>query len=163
MDNRKILANKSSDLFKSLCVKLYYCGIPHLWTEKFESSVLFSYFQTFLTVFIAIFILSEWYSFWTQTNLSEKQKLDRIVFSFSHPILFSYHISTTYHQKKIKKILYKIAVILKQDYNNPEVDTSFVKKTVFYSIVCSLSIATALVSYGFDGLVQIIQTGNPFL
>lgn len=160
MRNREISTNISSDFFKRLCIKCCYCGIPNLWIEDLKTPMLLSYFHKSFTVSIYLFILSQFHSFWTQNNLTEKQKSDRIVFVFSHPILFSYYIVAVYYQKTIKKILYKITIGLKEDYNDPAVDSSFVKKSVFYSIVSFLTIAFSLISYGFDSLVQTVQAGN---
>lgn len=160
MNNGRTFTNKLSDFFKKLCIKCCYFGIPDLWTEDFKSFLPLSYFHKLLTVLISLFILSQFYSFWTQTNLSEKQKSDRIVFVFSHPILFSHYFVAVYYQKTIKKLLYKLTISLKEDYNDPVVESSVVKKSVFYSILSLFIIAFSLISYGFDGLVQIIQSGN---
>lgn len=99
-------------------------------------------------------------TFSTQKNLTEKQASDRIVFCFSHPILFSYYFNILYYKKDIAELLQRLCIKLKEDYNDPHIEKANIRKNIFYSSAFFSSIAFALISYGCDGVLQALRSGN---
>lgn len=152
--------DKSINFFKKMCKVFYYCGLPNFWVDEITTSTVFVYYHKLLTVIMIIFIISEWLSFLTQDHLSEKQESDRIVFLYAHPILFSCYWSTVFYKNMIKSIVHKLAITMKQEYCDPEVERYLFKRSIFYAAWYIFTVSFALISYGFDGLMQVARSGK---
>lgn len=143
-----------------MCTKFHkYFGFPYLWIDDIGTSILFKYYHRILSIIIILFILSQWASYWTQEKLPEKYEFDRAVFVFSHPIIFAYYVSAEYYQDTIKKLLYKLSVTLKQEYNDAEIERSFIKRSTFYCVGYLCIYSFALISNGSGALMATIKSG----
>ncbi|XP_045494321.1 uncharacterized protein LOC123693320 [Colias croceus] len=105
---------------------------------------------------------SEYIAFFTQKNLSDKQASDQIMFAISHPILMSYSFSILYYRKDIRKLLFKLSVVLKEGYNDLEIETQMIRKAKLYSTFYVMSFSAALFFYAFDGIMQVVKKGDTF-
>ncbi|XP_069358159.1 uncharacterized protein [Maniola hyperantus] len=137
-------------------------ALPDLlkWRESGYKKIIFEYIQKILTVCIFIFVAMEVGSFFTQNNLSVKQAGDMKILAFSHPIFASYRFVIGYHKEKVKSLLYKLCIKMKNVYNDPEVERQMIKKSTIYSVAFLLNLMNALVSYGLEALVQVLRGGT---
>lgn len=162
--NNLHFANNGSKYFAKLCHVLFLAGFPNMWIEELEYSKgflkIYGFFSKVLNAILYMLMVSEWAAPFTQHNLTEKQKSDSLLFIYSHPILFSYRLIITYHEKKIKQLVLNLTVKLKEVYNDEKVERKMIRKSkvcsVAFSVICSLS----LVLYGFNSLMLSLKTGR---
>ncbi|XP_052755490.1 uncharacterized protein LOC113513621 [Galleria mellonella] len=158
--------NPSTRYFAKMCHIIFIWGMPNFWIEDLSLSRVFttvySYFSRSVSVVLYSFVILEWAAFFTQPSLSEKQSSDRLLFTFSHPLLFSYTIVMTHNQEKIRDLLFRLTVSLKNDYNDDEIENHMIKKAKLYCIGCLGMCSMAMIMYGFDGAMQYMKTGASF-
>ncbi|CAH2243684.1 jg26157 [Pararge aegeria aegeria] len=154
--------NKTSLYFSKASKLLLLGGLSGCvkWIENDYKKPIYKHIQSCLTVCILIFVGMEVGAFITQTNLSEKQAADLMVLGFSHPIVLSYQFIISYHKERVKDLLYKLCISLKNVYNDPDLERVMIKRATLYSIAFLLNISFALISYGYEGVSQAVGTGN---
>nr|WCC57400.1 odorant receptor 1.1 [Papilio glaucus] len=159
-------ANLTAKFFKTLNDLLHLFGVSNLWIENIDYSKLFlsisRRINKVITICLYVFVASELVAFFTQSNLTEKQSSDRLLFGISHPILMNYYTSVEYHKETLREIIHTLAVVLKNIYNDDKVERHMIRKSKIYSIAYLLSFSTALISYGFDGLMQVRNGDGTF-
>ncbi|CAK1598430.1 unnamed protein product [Parnassius mnemosyne] len=152
-------SNLTSEFFKKFCKYIYLCGNSYLWIEEIEFSSLFlkvyRKLTDLITVCIYIFISMQLAGLFTQPNLTEKQYYDRFVLSFCHPVTIVFYLYTDYYKNTTKEIIFKLAVVLKNVYNDKDIERQMLRKSKLYSVAILCNFSTTLISYGFDGLVQV--------
>lgn len=134
-------------------------GLTNLWIDDVYKNIFSNYYHKMITVCISILIFLEFGALYTQSSLTEKQSNDLIVFTFSHPIIFSYYIGLTYYKKKVKELFIMLFVTLKEVYNHPQTERRMIRRATLYSIAYVFCISFSLISYGFDGLMQQMRSG----
>lgn len=156
-------ANKSTDYFFRLCKLVYLAGFPNLWIEELDYSKRFfkfyGYFSKCVNGILYLFIVLEWAAFFTQRNLTAKQSSDSTLFNYSHPILFSYRLIITYHQEKVRELIFSLSVKLKEVYNDKDVEKNMIRKAKLYSISFSAICSISLLFYGVDAIMFTLKTG----
>lgn len=151
--------NKTSEFVAKMSKLQFVCGLSYLGIDNYNKPKRFIYFNRISTVLLIAFMFSEYASFFTQFNLSEKQASDQIVFAFSHPILMSYSLSCMYYRNDFKKILFKLSVELKKFYNDLTIEKEMIRKSTLYSILNVVAFSAALFFYSVNGIIQIIKSG----
>lgn len=157
--------NLTSDLFRRLSKFLVFCGIPNLWEEEMgytkSSMIWLRLFWKIASICLyCVFVMMELISFFTQTNLTEKQSNDRFVFNFSHSLFIIYYLNIWHYKEKIKRLINTLAVELKGVYNDMDVEKQMIRKFKLYAVALTCSIYITLIFYGFDGLMQLVYGGK---
>ncbi|CAH2105206.1 unnamed protein product [Euphydryas editha] len=137
-------------------------GLTDLWIVDVYKNKIIKYYHRMTTACILTLILFEFGALNTQSHLTEKQSNDLIVFVFTHPIIFTYYIGLKYYKNKVKKLFIMLYVTLKIVYNNPQTERRMIRSATFYSTAYVFFISFSLISYGFDGLLQVIRSGGSF-
>ncbi|XP_045765284.1 uncharacterized protein LOC123867332 [Maniola jurtina] len=160
--NSKHNLNKTSLYFYKVNTFWLIGALPDLlkWQESGYTKTIHKYIQKVLTVCIFIFVAMEVGSFFTQKNLSAKQASDMTILAFSHSILTSYSFVIEYYKEEVNILLYKLCIKMKNVYNDPEVERQMIKKTTMYSVAFLLNLMSALVSYGLEGVMQVLRGGT---
>ncbi|CAH2105207.1 unnamed protein product [Euphydryas editha] len=156
------IPNRTAVFFSKLNKIWSITGLPNLWLVDKNNNKISRYFHGIITVFIYVLVLIEFGSFFTQHRLTEKQKNDRLIFNFAHPVLLMYFINLTYYKTNIKNLLLMLCITLKKAHNDLDVEMKMIRKGSFYSIFFSLTACGTLILYGFDSLMQVIHTGGSF-
>ncbi|XP_052755466.1 uncharacterized protein LOC113517971 [Galleria mellonella] len=161
----KYVSRKITKFFISINKILVLYGLPIIWTHDFtlskNSDRVSGLYRILSNILIIVFVAMEWGAFYTQNNLTEKQSSDRLMFCVTHPILVVYILNIEYYEKKIKVIMYKMMVTLKQSHNDVEVEKKLFKKCMFYSVTFFTSVALSVFFYGFDAYIQ-AHSGSTF-
>lgn len=158
-----LVPNEMSTFFIKLNNITYLLGLPNLWVDdahvpistKIQKGLRFS-----LSGMMILLIFAEYAAFFTQTNLTEKQESDRLLFGFSHTSLFSYVMSVEYHKERITKTLYELVVVLKEMYNDRDVERKMIRKAMYNATGFSCICMSAVVFYAYDGIMQVIKEGK---
>ncbi|XP_013164433.1 PREDICTED: uncharacterized protein LOC106115549 [Papilio xuthus] len=156
--------NLTASFFKTLNGYLYFFGVSNLWLDSMDHklSTINRRISKVITICLYIFVTLEILAFFTQPNLTEKQSSDRFLFGLSHPILINYYTSIEYHKEKLQKIIHTLTVDLKNVYNNKKVERHMIRKSKLYSAAYLFSFSSALISYGIDGLMQVLKKDGTF-
>ncbi|XP_073942615.1 uncharacterized protein [Choristoneura fumiferana] len=159
--------NKTTELFFSLNRVIFFCSAINFWVEETGIPTLIVKVYQRLSKLIHfasyLFIAFEWGAFYTQHNLTEKQKSDRFLMSFSHTILYSFTVVITHHKEAVTELLYTLAVTLKKDFNDATTERLMVKRTKFYTSAFVVTCGIALIFYGIDGIVQVAYLDSTFV
>ncbi|XP_053603357.1 uncharacterized protein LOC128671148 [Plodia interpunctella] len=145
---------------------IYWLGLPDFWkrdTPRSKKIVqiheIYCYSMVVLSVVMIIFELG---AFFTQPNLNERQSSNMILFGISHPFLLTFILSTLYYIKEMRCLLYTLAVELRAEYNDKEIETSMVKKIKVYTASFISFFLVACVFYGIDALVNVVKNDATF-
>ncbi|CAK1598429.1 unnamed protein product [Parnassius mnemosyne] len=158
---------KTQDFFYNINKGAVVTGLPNFWIKdvevpRFFTTGLFTIIMRCATFCFWILILSEIGAFFTQHNLTEKQKYDRIIFTTSHPILYVIWATVAHYEDKVKGVTFHLCVSLKEMYNDLKVERQMLKKAKLFSIANVFSCVMTLVFYAFNGVTQVIRSGVSF-
>nr|AIT69908.1 olfactory receptor 66 [Ctenopseustis herana] len=163
----KYQKSKSTDFFFNLNRVIFFCNSMNFWVEEVGVPALFIKIYQFLSKLINIaayiFVAFEWAAFYTQHNLTEKQKSDRFLMSFSHTILYSFTVVIIYHKERVRELWFTLAVTLKEDFNDAETERKMIKTTKFYTSAFVVICGNALIFYGIDGIIQLAFSDGTFV
>ncbi|XP_075971223.1 uncharacterized protein LOC142973433 [Anticarsia gemmatalis] len=158
--------SRTTKFFYKLNYFIYMFGIPSFWIEDLNISKTFvkiyNKFSSFNNVLQYIMILSELAAFFTQFNLTERQRMNLYLFAISHPILCFYHLTLTYHRKRVRSILYTLTVSLKRDYNDEEVESHMISKTKTYLTALLSACMLSMVMYICDACSDMMTNDVTF-
>nr|ARO70220.1 Odorant Receptor 8 [Dendrolimus punctatus] len=140
-------------------------GMPNFWIEdllpkKYEK--LYNIYNIVNNGLIFIFIGAELAGFYTQTNLTEKQKSEQLLYGLSHPILFTFYLVMTSHKHKGKDVMYDLVVELKKVYNDLDVEQQMISKLKSTLTALISFCAMSVVFYTCDAILLVIRTGTTF-
>ncbi|XP_049870286.1 uncharacterized protein LOC126369765 [Pectinophora gossypiella] len=160
------LDNETKRYFYERCKVLFFLGAPNFWYSDLDMpnflKKIYFYLSKFMDAAVILLIILEWFAFWTQNNLNEKQTADLILFSFSHPVIFSFVLSLYYYLEDIKVVLYILTHKLKV-FNDKEVEREMVKRANIFSYFYTALTSMALVFYGIDGIIQVAFADGTFV
>nr|AJE25905.1 olfactory receptor OR66 [Planotortrix excessana] len=163
----KYKKSKATDFFFNLNRVIFFCNSLNFWVEEVGVSALFVKFYQSLSKLINIaayiFVAFEWGAFYTQNNLTEKQKGDRFLMSFSHTILYSFTVIMIHHRERVRELWFTLAVTLKKDFNDAETERLMIKTTKFYTSAFVVICGNALIFYGIDGIIQLAYSDGTFV
>jgi hypothetical protein len=159
--------NETMNMFIKINKFSYLCGLPNIWINEVQLPKHITYlvlmFRKGLNAVIAIFMLLEWAAFFTQNNLTEKQVADRLMFSFSHPMLYVFIINVERYSQEFKELLSELAINLKQIYNDKDTEKEMIWKCKMYSNLFTGFFMMALLFYGMDASLQAVSGGTIFI
>lgn len=161
--SEKIHTNRGTQYFTYLGRFIYFLGLPYIWIEdgsQFRFEKLFKSYKYVSNVIIIIFIFMEWGAFFTQDNMSPKQRLDLNFFGFSQPLQYTFILSIHKYEDQIRQLIFNMVVVVKQTYNDEEVEKLMIRKMKLYSTTFSCIFIMALFLYGIDALVQVLCKGK---
>nr|AIT72012.1 olfactory receptor 58 [Ctenopseustis obliquana] len=158
--------NKTVHLFRKICKFIYLSCATNF---GFEETDLPNYFiriytpiSKVLEVIVIIFIASEWGSFYTQKNLTEKQLSDLYLFAFSHVVLYMIYASAMHHRDRIRELIVTLTVTLKKVCNDDATEKAMIKKT-YRSLTATVFFCSgSLFSYGIDAGVKALTSNATF-
>ncbi|KAJ8733564.1 hypothetical protein PYW08_001862 [Mythimna loreyi] len=166
MESTKFKRSKTTDFFYKLCHAIYFFGLPNFWLEELNLSKrfvrLYDKFMTFNNGLIYFLIAFEMGSFFTQTNLTEQQKSDLILYALSHPMLFSFHAMLSRLQDKVRLLMYNLAVALKAVYNDPEVERQMLTRTYIYVFAFLYSCVMSMFMYAAGAIWAVVRYDATF-
>nr|AJF23814.1 olfactory receptor OR58 [Planotortrix octo] len=158
--------NKTVYLFRKICKVIFLSCATNF---GFEDTNLPSCFiriygliSKILEVIVFVFLASEWGSFYTQKNLTEKQLSDMYLFAFSHVVLYAIYASALYHRERIRELVLALTVTLKQVCNDEATERVMIMKT-YRSLTAMVFVCSgSLFSYGLDAGVQAFTSNATF-
>lgn len=155
--------SKTTDFFYKLSYAVYFCGLPNFWLEDLKLSKTFVTFYDKFSMFnnglIYLLILFELASFFTQENLTEKQKSNLLVYALSHPMLCSFRVMMSRLQEKVRLVMYTLTVGLKAVHNDPEVERQMLASTYMYLFALLFSCTLSMVMYAAEGIWEVARYG----
>ncbi|XP_048007560.1 uncharacterized protein LOC125242705 [Leguminivora glycinivorella] len=167
MDFRSYKRNKTTQFFHKLDKVIFICSSMNFWVDDngIAETVVKTYKNVSKVVNVALilFMAAEFGSFFTQNNLTEKQKSDRVLMTFSHMVLYSFTLTLSYHKKTVTEILFALGVYLKKDFNDEATERLMLKRTRIYTFALVMLCFNALVFYGVEGLAQVLFSGGNFV
>ncbi|KAM3956772.1 uncharacterized protein ACR2FA_009272 [Aphomia sociella] len=160
-------SNRTTEYFASACHIIFFWGMPNFWIEDLKLPKTFVKIYRFIckwgVIILYSFVLLEWGALFTQHSLTEKQRSDAILFSMSHPLLYSYCIIMSRNRDDIKDLLYSLTVNLKSIHNNEQIEMNMIKKLKWYSAACMGTCGVSMLMYGIDAAIQTLKTGSSFV
>uniref|UniRef100_A0A0K8TU59 Odorant receptor n=1 Tax=Epiphyas postvittana TaxID=65032 RepID=A0A0K8TU59_EPIPO len=158
--------NKTVHFFRKICKIIYLSCATNFSFEEMKLPSLFikiySPLSKILEVIVVVFIASEWGSYFTQNNLTEKQTADMHLFAFSHIVIYSIYASAMYHKDRIRQLVLTLTVTLKKVCNDEEIERMMIKKTYWYLTAMVFVCSGSLFSYGLDAGVQALTSNATF-
>ncbi|KAJ0179049.1 hypothetical protein K1T71_005824 [Dendrolimus kikuchii] len=158
-------ATKTKNFFYKINLIIYFMGMPNFWIEALLPKKFEKYYNIYNIInngLIFIFIGAELAGFYTQTNLTEKQKSEQLLYGLSHPILFTFYLVMTSHKHKAKDVMYDLVVELKKIYNDLEVEQQMISKLKSTLTALVSFCVMSVVFYTFDAILLVIRTGTCF-
>ncbi|CAH1646903.1 unnamed protein product [Spodoptera littoralis] len=161
--------NEMTKLLGKLNVICFIFGLKNIWVEdvkltnRFISTRSCNRLLLFAEIFYIIFASTILGSLFTQKNLSEKQKTDQMMFSITLPGNIMFHYILLYRRHEIRNLLYHLAVVLKEHYNDEDLEREMIKKIKVFSIsLCGL-VGMVVVSYGLSAFYRVVTAGETFV
>lgn len=155
--------NKVYDLFKNLSAIIYIIGGPNFWPAQLKLPNFFRKIRKPVSVFMyalgILIIVLELCALYTQTNLSEKQKCDSIIWPFCHSIQYCFLLNALYYAETFKEIL-KILAIDMQMFNDEEIERATIKRMKYFIGFCLSLFYSTIILYGIDSFLQVIRYGK---
>nr|AFC91742.1 putative odorant receptor OR58 [Cydia pomonella] len=158
--------NRTSDLFHTICKIIYLSCATNFWFEDIDYPAIFMkiYNSTsrVLEVTVAVLIISDWGAFWTQPNLTEKQSNDRMLFAFSHVVLYSVYCSVIYYKREIRELVMTLTVRLKEVCYDGSIEKMMLRTTFRYTTAFVFVCSSTLFSFGIGSGFQALTTNATF-
>ena len=150
------VSTKISEFFIKLCKLVSIVGCPNFWLEPFKSPFLITpkvlpVFRTLLHASMILTLIAQWPSFITQKDLKDKQKSDLPLFCTVCTLFYTFYSLVAYKANIIRRII-RTLVKLKEIYNDPQVETEMIKRTLFFLKTNTFMYVLILIMYGVDGL-----------
>lgn len=143
----------------------FLCCCPDFWVSKMNFSdsfvKLYRPAMAVIHIVIVIFCTSCFASLWTQHGLSQKQRSDRLAYAASTPIItLFYHFVILYYTKDVRKVLYKLAVVLKEDHDDKKAEQEMIKQSKLHNGIFFSSCVCNMVLVGLYNFFQTVTTGT---
>ncbi|XP_063532901.1 uncharacterized protein LOC134743435 [Cydia strobilella] len=165
MTSIKFQDNRTFGLFHTICRIIYLSCATNFWFEDMDYPAklmkIYNATSRVLEVTVAVFIISDWGAFWTQPNLTEKQSNDRILFAFSHVVMYSVYSSIVYYKLEIRELVMTLAVRLKV-YNDGTIEKMMLRTTFRYLTALVFVCSSTLFSFGIGSGIQALTTNATF-
>nr|QMS80354.1 odorant receptor [Histia rhodope] len=154
-------SHRAIKLFRRMCCYAYVTGLPNFWYEKPNWSIHVGKFHDFIShvtdVINCVFYLGQFFSFFTQKNLNERQETDQIIFTTINPCIYWAPIAMNYYKEQVRDLIRNLVLVLPSVYNDREVERKMVKKSCLYvSLLLSTANATLLL-YGIDSFIKVLK------
>nr|QZH55128.1 odorant receptor 32 [Achelura yunnanensis] len=149
--------------FRRICLYAYITGLPYFWYEEPKWSVYVDKFHKMLTfisnVINCLFYGAEFFSFFTQKNLTERQTIDQIIFTLSNPFIFWNCIAMTYYKEEVRALIHSLVLFLPSVYNDKKVERKMAKKSRLYVGLLLSTVLATLLLYGIDNYIRSFKGG----
>ncbi|XP_063377591.1 uncharacterized protein LOC134664777 [Cydia fagiglandana] len=167
MESRKYRKNKTTEFLHKLDKIVFACSSMNYWVDHNDlPEVYLNAYKRIMKVInagIVLFLVGELASFFTQNNLTENQKSDRVMQTLSQNILYSVALSLDHHKETVTEILFTLAVGLKKDFNDLETEILMLKRTKIYACTFVLLCFNSVLFYGVKGLSKVLFSGETFI
>ncbi|KAJ8727301.1 hypothetical protein PYW07_001420 [Mythimna separata] len=161
MGSTSFTRSKTTDFFYKLSYVVYLFGLPNYWLEELKLPKrfvrLYDKFLMFNNGLIYFLIFFELAAFFTQTNLTEKQNSNLILYALSHPMLFSFHVMLSRLQNKVRLLMYNLTVRLKAVHNDLEVERQMLTRTYMYVFALLFSCCLSMVMYAAEAVWEVVR------
>lgn len=139
------------------------CGLPNFWITDVQlprpfASKVFPTLVRLSTLCFWVFISAEIGALFTQKDLTEKQSFDCLIFCTSHPLLYAFWATVAHYKDRVREIIFQMCAS-REMYNDLNVEAQMLRKAKLFSVASVLSCAVTMVSYAFDGVMQVIRSG----
>lgn len=155
--------NKVYNFFYGVSIFIYIIGGPNFWPEELQLPNFFHKIHKPVTIAThttgILLIALEWGALYTQTDLTERQKWDSLMFCFSHTILYCYLLNAQYYAETVKEIFKNLAIDSKR-FNDKNTERASVKRMKYFSWFCISLICCSITMYGVEGILQVIKYGK---
>nr|WPO56512.1 odorant receptor [Leucinodes orbonalis] len=159
-------SHKTVVFFLNLNKIVYICGLPNIWGDALSISKpiqkFYNIFRHVSNLIFIIFIILEALSYFTQKNLTEKQKSVQAMFVLAHPLLFAYIASVDIWKNKIERLLHELVVELKRIHNDLHVEASMIRKAKKHCASFFSMFMITILMYGFEAIIDVIREGGTF-
>nr|QPX50362.1 odorant receptor [Helicoverpa armigera] len=166
METTTYTRSKTTDFFYKMNFAIYIFGLPNFWIEDLKLSKRFVKIYDKISLFndllVYLLLVMEFGAFFTQHNLTDKQKFNLMVFAISHPLLCSFCVMVSKLKKKVRLVMYSQAVALKRDYNDPEVEKQMIARSLTYVLAFMSSCTITMIMFAIEAIWDVIRHGATF-
>ncbi|KAJ8727300.1 hypothetical protein PYW07_001419 [Mythimna separata] len=157
---------KTTEFMVNLNKFVFIFGLPNFWVEDLDFP---SFFMKIIrplskygnmAVFTMIFL--EYVALVTQKNLTERQSSDLILFIISHSIITGFRVRMTHQEGRVRDVMYKLGIGLKEIYNDGEAEEQMIKRSKFFSWALIYNCVMSLILYTVEAILRVIRTGDTF-
>nr|ALM26217.1 odorant receptor 28 [Athetis dissimilis] len=153
--------SKTTVFFYRLSFAVYILGLPNFWIEDLKLSKTFVKFYDKFTninnLLIYFLILFEVASFFTQENLTDKQKSNLLLYGISHPMVCMFGVMMARLQEKVRRVMYTLTVELKRVHNDPEVERQMLASTYMYMFAVTFSCVMSMIMYIAEAVWEVVR------
>ncbi|CAD0197159.1 unnamed protein product [Chrysodeixis includens] len=157
---------KTTDFLFNLNKFGFIFGLPNFWVEEinfpWNSTNIIRTVSKFGNMAIFVLMISEYLSFFTQKNLTEQQFSDLIFYIISHTITTGFRVRVAYQREEIRDVMYKLGIVLKDIYNDSEIEDQMIARTKFFSLALIINCFMSMVMYGVQAVLKVIRSGMTF-
>ncbi|XP_063377593.1 uncharacterized protein LOC134664779 [Cydia fagiglandana] len=165
MESPKYRKNKTTEFFHKLDKIIFVCSSMNYWVDHNGiPGVYMNVYKRIMKVIkagIVLFVVGELTSFFTQNNLTENQKSDRLMMTLSHTLL--YYVTLSLDKETVTEILFTLAVGLKKDFNDPETEILMLKRTKIYACTFVFLSFNSILFYGIKGFTKVLFSDETFI
>ncbi|KAJ8733562.1 hypothetical protein PYW08_001860 [Mythimna loreyi] len=146
----------------------FLCCCPDFWVKKvdFSDSFVKLYRPAMLAIHavMVVFCTSSFLSLWTQHDLSQSQESDRLAYATSTPVFtIFYHFAILYYTDDVRKVLYKLVVVLKEDHDDKIAEQEMIKKSKLHNKIFFSSCVCNMVFVGCYNCFQAVTSDATFI
>lgn len=155
---------KTTEFLSNINKFFYIFGLPNFWVEDFDYSTIltkiFNLLSTFGNLAIFILVLAEYCAYFTQKNLTERQRSDLFFFMLSHTIISGFCMRVHQQKDQIRDVMYKLGIGLKEVYNDSEIEQQMIKRSKFFSAALTINCVVSVLMYTMEAVLRVIRESN---
>ncbi|XP_026738340.1 uncharacterized protein LOC113501408 [Trichoplusia ni] len=157
---------KTTEFLSNLNKFGFILGLPNFWVENVDlpwnSTKIIKTISKAGNITVFVLIISEYLSFFTQKNLTEQQFSDLIFFIISHTIVTGFRVRVAYQRDKIRVVMHKLGIELKEVFNDTEIEEQMIARTKFFSLALIINCFMSMVMYGMQAVLRVVRSGVTF-
>nr|WEG72117.1 odorant-receptor-23 [Grapholita molesta] len=158
--------NKTLGLFHTICKIVYVCCGINFWFENMTYPAklmkIYSVISKVLEVSVIALLISDFGAFYTQTNLTDKQSADRLLFAIAHPIIYFVYVSVGYYKQEFRDLVKTLALVLKDMFNDEWIEKLLFRSTFRYLTALGFVCCSTLFSYGVENGISALMSNATF-
>lgn len=153
---------KTTQFLINLNKFVFIFGMPNFWVEELDFPSAFMKIIRPLSqlgnLSVFVLILMECGAYVTQ-NLTERQSSDMVLFIISHTIIMGFRVRMTHQEGRIRNVMYKLGIGLKEIYNDEDAEGQMIKRSKFFSWALIFNCVMSLILYTIEAVLRVIRTG----
>uniref|UniRef100_A0AAU6NDI6 Odorant receptor n=1 Tax=Mythimna loreyi TaxID=667449 RepID=A0AAU6NDI6_9NEOP len=157
---------KTTEFLINLNKFVFIFGLPNFWVEDLDfpsfALPIIRHMSTFGNMAVFSLIIMEYIALFTQSNLTERQFSDLVLFIISHTIITGYRVRMAHQEGQVRAVMYKLGIGLKEIYNDEEAEKQMIKRSKFFSSALGLNCVMSLVMYTIEAILRVVRTGDAF-